>query len=91
VTPSATSENNSGVVRLIANPSVLCRFLRFLSTESVGIELGCAVVKVQGYQSRPFGCEVGSQFHQRHVPRGPPIMPYGRISRVRFEALAFRL
>jgi hypothetical protein len=33
----------------------------------VGIELRRADVKVKGYQSRPFGCEVGSQFHQRHV------------------------
>jgi hypothetical protein len=56
----------------------------------VGIELGCADVKVKGYQSRPFGCEVGSQFHLRHVPRGPPMIPDGRISRVRFETLAFR-
>jgi hypothetical protein len=28
VTPSATSEHNSGVARLIVNPHVLCRFLR---------------------------------------------------------------
>jgi hypothetical protein len=46
---------------------------------------------VEGYHPRPFGCEVGSHFHQRHVFRGPPIMPDGRISRVRFEALVFRL
>ena len=43
------------------------------------------------YQSRPFGCEVGSQFHQSDVSRGPPIMPDCRISQVRFEALAFPL
>ena len=55
-----------------------------------GIELGRADGKVEGYHPRPFGCEVGSQFHQRHVSRGPPIMPDGRISQVRFEALAFR-
>jgi hypothetical protein len=39
----------------------------------VGIELGRAVPQVEGYQPRPFGCEVGSQF--RHRPRfpGPPV------------------
>ncbi len=56
----------------------------------VGIELGRANGEVEGYHPRPFGCEVGSHFHQRHVSRGPPIMPDGRISRVRFEVLAFR-
>ena len=34
VTPSATSENNLGVVRLIANLPFLRRFLRFLPTEA---------------------------------------------------------
>jgi hypothetical protein len=57
---------------------------------SAGIEVGRAYGEVEGYQSRPFGCEVGSQFHQRHGSRSPPIMPYGRISQVRFEASAFR-
>jgi len=33
-TPSATSEHRNGVVRLIANPSVLCRFLRSSLTEA---------------------------------------------------------
>jgi hypothetical protein len=55
----------------------------------VGIELERAGFQVEGYQPRPFGCEVGSQFHHGHVSRGPPIMPDGQISRVRFEALAF--
>ena len=55
-----------------------------------GIEVGRAYGEVEGYQPRPFGCEVGSQFHQRHGSRSPPIMPYGRISQVRFEASAFR-
>ena len=64
--------------------------LQLLNMSLVGIELGRADVKVKGYQSRPFGCEMGSQFHQHHVSRGPPIMPDGGISQVRFEVLAFR-
>ena len=48
-------------------------------------------MQVEGYQPRPFGCGVGSQFHHGHVSRGPPIMPDSRISRVRFEALAILL
>ena len=56
----------------------------------VGIEIGRVDRKVKGYHSRPFGCEVGSQFHQYHVSRSPPIMPDGRVSQVRFEALAFQ-
>ena len=55
----------------------------------VGIELRRADVKVKGYQSHPFGCEMGSQFHQHHVSRGPPIIPDGRVSQVRFGILAF--
>ena len=55
---------------------------------TVGIELGRADFQVEGYQPRPFGCEVGSQFHQGHVSRGPPIIPDGRFSQVRFETLA---
>jgi hypothetical protein len=31
---------------------------------------------------------VGSQFHHSHVSRGPPIIPDGRVSQVRFEVLA---
>ena len=57
---------------------------------TAGIEVGRAVGEVEGYQPRPFGCEVGSHFHQRHVSRSPPIMPDGRVSQVRFEASAFR-
>ncbi len=56
----------------------------------VGIELGRASCRREGYQPRPFGCEVGSQFPHDYVSRGPPIMPDGRVSQVRFEALAFR-
>jgi hypothetical protein len=32
---------------------------------------------------------VAAHFHQRHVFRGPPIIPDGQISQVRFETLAF--
>ena len=67
--------------------ALLCGYCAGVRT--VGIELGRADLQVEGYQPRPFGCEVGSQFHHGHVSRGPPIMPDGRISRVRFEALAF--
>ena len=35
-------------------------------------------------------CRVGSQFHHSHVSRGPPIIPDGRVSQVRFEVLACR-
>jgi hypothetical protein len=55
---------------------------------TVGIELGRADFQVEGYQSRPFGCEVGSQFHQGHASRGPLIIPDGRFSQIRFETLA---
>ena len=37
-----------------------------------GIELERADGEVEGYHPRPFGCEVGSHFHQHHVSRGPP-------------------
>ena len=45
---------------------------------------------MEGYQARSFDCELGSHFHHGHVFEGPPIMPDGRISQVRFEALASR-
>jgi hypothetical protein len=32
---------------------------------------------------------MGSHFHHGHVSRGPPIIPDGRISQVRFETLAY--
>jgi hypothetical protein len=77
----------SGVDRLIANPSVfvascvsfqlrpLCStgITRLPCSYGVGIELERAGLQVEGYQPRPFGCEVGSQFHRDHVSRGPPI------------------
>jgi len=46
---------------------------------------------VEGYQARSFDCELGSHFHHGYVFEGPPIMPDGRISQVRFEVLASRL
>jgi hypothetical protein len=72
----------------------LCRLLPVPAAggtfPTIGIELGRANGKVEGYQPRPFGCEVGSHFHQRHVSRGPPIIPDSRVSQVRFEVLAYR-
>src|ERR1700730_16524436 len=47
-------------------------------------------LEVEGYQARSFECELGSHFHHGYVFGGPPIMPDGRISQVRFEVLAFR-
>ena len=44
---------------------------------------------MKGYQARSFDCELGSHFHRGHVSGGPPIIPDGRISQVRFETLAF--
>jgi hypothetical protein len=44
---------------------------------------------VEGYQVRSFDCELGSHFHHGCVSEGPPIIPYGRISQVRFGTLAF--
>jgi hypothetical protein len=35
-------------------------------------------------QARSFDCELGSHFHRGYVFGGPPIMPDGRISQVRF-------
>ena len=47
----------------------------------VGIDLGRVYGEVEGYQPRPFGCKMDTQFHQRHVSRGPPTIPDGRVSR----------
>ena len=41
--------------------------------EGVGIELGRAFPYVEGYHSRPFGCEVGSHFHHRPRLPKPPV------------------
>ena len=77
-------------LRLKAQPLGLLTFEATSAfTFVVGIELGRADVKVKGYQSHPFGCEMGSQFHQHYVSRGPPIIPDGRVSQVRFGILAF--
>ena len=35
----------------------------------VGIELGRAYGEVEGYQPRPFGCEMGAQFHLENGKR----------------------
>ena len=97
--PGSPSNDDRQLRRPLASP-VLCAALHFRPpraspcgycavVRTVGMELGRAGSQVEGYQPRPFGCEVGSQFHHGHVSRGPPIMPDGRISRVRFEALAF--
>src|SRR5207253_8688860 len=50
-------------------------------TRLVGIEIERDDRKVKGYHSRPFGCEVGAQFHHYPVSRSPPIMPDGRETR----------
>src|SRR5262245_58126664 len=65
------------------------RRLQGSSATAVGIELVRAYWKVEGYQSRPFGCEVGSQFRHGHVFRGSPIIPDGRISRVGWKSWPF--
>jgi len=54
------------------------------SRARVGIELERARLQVEGFHPRSFDCGVGSQFHQGHVSRGPPTIPDGRVSRVRF-------
>ena len=56
------------------------RPIRFSVSSGVGIELRCANGEVEGSHSRPFGCEMAAHFHQRHVFRGPPIMPDGGIA-----------
>jgi len=56
----------------------------------VGIELGCVCFRQRATTLTLSVCEMGSQFRHGHVLRGPPIMPDGRISQVRFEALASR-
>jgi hypothetical protein len=70
--------------RVPAPPELLLDLLQL-----VGIEPERADLQVEGYQPRPFGCEVGSPFHHGHVSRGPPIIPDSRFSRVRFGTLAF--
>ena len=72
-----------------ANCSVGSAYLFLSVSVEVGIELGRANGEVEGSQSRPFGCEVAAHFHQRHVFRGPPIIPDGGVSPVRFEVFAF--
>jgi hypothetical protein len=45
----------------------------------------CECGQVEGYQPRPFGCEVGSQFHHRpRFPR-PPVSVGSRTGAVALE------
>ena len=57
----------------------------------IGIELGRVCFRQRVTILALSVGEVGSQFRHSHVFRGPPIMPDGRISQVRFEVLASRL
>ena len=84
--------------RMVTAPPLVCASAELVVLRSktikrtrslVGIELRRANGEVEGSHSRPFGCEMAAHFHQRHVFRGPPIMPDGGISPVRFEVLAF--
>jgi hypothetical protein len=56
----------------------------------IGIERGRASRRWRVSILAPSVCKVGSQFHLNHVSRGPPIIPDGRVSQVRFEVLAYR-
>src|ERR1019366_1271018 len=71
--------------------------LRFIDAKRVNARLSTGWDRaptrrlwVEGYQARSFDCELGSHFHHGYVFGGPPIMPDGRISQVRFEVLASR-
>ena len=57
---------------------------------SIGIERGRASRRWRVTVLALSVCKAGSQFHRSHVSRGPPIIPDGRISQVRFEVLACR-
>jgi hypothetical protein len=57
---------------------------------SIGIERECASRRWRVSILALSVCKVGSQFHHSHVSRGPPIIPDGRVSQVRFEVLACR-
>ena len=81
----------SSFFQVLANSPEPTNVLDLPRSTPVGIELGRASGEVEGSHSRPFGCEMAAHFHQRHVFRGPPIMPDGGISPVRFEVLAFPL
>jgi hypothetical protein len=47
-------------------------------------------LQAEGYRTCSFDCKASSQFRHGYVFGGPPIMPYGRISQVRFEVLVMR-
>ena len=57
---------------------------------SIGIERGRASRRWRVTVLALSVCKAGSQFHRSHVSRGPPIIPDGRVSQVRFEVLAYR-
>src|ERR1017187_1829746 len=68
--------------------------LRFIDSKRVNARLSTGWDRaptrrlwVEGYQARSFDCELGSHFHHGYVFEGPPIMPDGRISQVRFGSL----
>jgi hypothetical protein len=65
----------------------LCSGLRVCS---IGIERGRASRRGRFSILALSVCKVGSQFPHSHVSRGPPIIPDGRVSQVRFEVLACR-
>jgi len=58
--------------------------------QMIGIERGRASRRWRVTVLALSVCKAGSQFHRSHVSRGPPIIPDGRISQVRFEVLACR-
>jgi hypothetical protein len=70
--------------------SLILTRVKLIQSFRVGIELRRAGCRWKGYQARSFDCELGSHFHHGYVFEGPPVMPDGRISQVRFEALAYR-
>ena len=81
-------------------PQVLCKKFRaklflvhVLPSELhfvIGIERGRASRRWRVSILALSVCKVGSQFPHSHVSRGPPIIPDGRVSQVRFEVLACR-
>ncbi len=71
VTPSATSENNLGVIRLIANLPFGRRFLRPPSTEAPSLHRSCPASSVlraspPSQSARPFSHELPVDPHRDH-------------------------
>ena len=71
-------------------PTPLAALLLVLLLLEIGIERGRASRRWRVTVLALSVCKAGSQFHRSHVSRGPPIIPDGRISQVRFEVLACR-